>query len=348
MSSHFSRLLYRTSRPCLRQAQGQCQRRTLAYSLPRFSELSPEPATAEEVAENQAADEAVQARIEAESEGGEDGTIVMPKSYARFMEEPFVQDLKYAGAQNWLKTPGRGSQRRPFPLNPTFLPPPPISDTQKQAMYDEYMQDPLKNSVRVLSQRYHISLKRVDAILRLKGMEAAWHKKKQVQTGFVRGMEKILGVPQFKPKKQIEEPDAEDPRYDAYAADSLEEIEQRDAARQRYQRMYWETLDEHGSAPVAPAAVEHAKKMAIRLAEKAVKEKNAKFLPPIADTEFIKWPKDPVIVATKPGRPDIHFIDVGAKYVDPNAELKRLASAGRRSRYRLKKSAEKKSALASA
>lgn len=38
------------------------------------------------------------------------------------------------------------------------------------------MSNPLKNTVRELSQRYHLSMKRVDAILRLKGMEAAWIK----------------------------------------------------------------------------------------------------------------------------------------------------------------------------
>lgn len=43
-------------------------------------------------------------------------------------------------------------------------------------MYDEYMADPIKNSVRELAQRYHFSIKRVDAILRLKGMEDRWLK----------------------------------------------------------------------------------------------------------------------------------------------------------------------------
>ncbi|KAF9446126.1 hypothetical protein P691DRAFT_804711 [Macrolepiota fuliginosa MF-IS2] len=38
------------------------------------------------------------------------------------------------------------------------------------------MADPKKNSIRVLSQRYHLSLKRVDAILRLKGLEHSWYK----------------------------------------------------------------------------------------------------------------------------------------------------------------------------
>lgn len=43
-------------------------------------------------------------------------------------------------------------------------------------MYKAFMEDPLANSVRALSERYHVSLQRVDAILRLKGLEASWVK----------------------------------------------------------------------------------------------------------------------------------------------------------------------------
>ena len=41
-------------------------------------------------------------------------------------------------------------------------------------MYSAYVADPVKNTVRVLAQQYGMSLKRVDAILRLKGMERHW------------------------------------------------------------------------------------------------------------------------------------------------------------------------------
>ena len=36
------------------------------------------------------------------------------------------------------------------------------------------MANPTENNVRALSQRFGLSLKRVDAILRLKGLEAHW------------------------------------------------------------------------------------------------------------------------------------------------------------------------------
>lgn len=38
------------------------------------------------------------------------------------------------------------------------------------------MNNPTANSVRNLSGRYHLSIKRVDAILRLKGLEESWLK----------------------------------------------------------------------------------------------------------------------------------------------------------------------------
>jgi len=38
------------------------------------------------------------------------------------------------------------------------------------------MADPEANSVRSLAGRYHLSIKRVDAILRLKGLEKSWIK----------------------------------------------------------------------------------------------------------------------------------------------------------------------------
>ncbi|PAV22115.1 hypothetical protein PNOK_0207200 [Pyrrhoderma noxium] len=73
---------------------------------------------------------------------------------------------------NWLS----GNRTFPFPMNPSFKPPAPISDKTKSELYALYMRDPAKNSVRALSELYGISLKRVDAILRLKGMEQSWVK----------------------------------------------------------------------------------------------------------------------------------------------------------------------------
>lgn len=61
-------------------------------------------------------------------------------------------------------------------MNPSFKPPPPLSDDVKTEMWTAYMKDPAKNNLRALSQQYQVSMKRVDAILRLKGMEHDWEK----------------------------------------------------------------------------------------------------------------------------------------------------------------------------
>lgn len=61
-------------------------------------------------------------------------------------------------------------------MNPSFKPPPPISDYQKGVMFSKFLADPLVNNPRKLAQRYNVSLKRMDAILRLKGLERHWMK----------------------------------------------------------------------------------------------------------------------------------------------------------------------------
>jgi hypothetical protein len=65
---------------------------------------------------------------------------------------------------------------QPFPLNPSFKPPTPVSDALRNTLYQTFMDNPKANSVRSLAGRYHLSIKRVDAILRLKGLEESWIK----------------------------------------------------------------------------------------------------------------------------------------------------------------------------
>ena len=65
---------------------------------------------------------------------------------------------------------------QPFPMNPSFTPLTPISNTVKTKIYYEYTYDPQANSIRALSNRYGISIKRIDAIIRLKQLEEQWTK----------------------------------------------------------------------------------------------------------------------------------------------------------------------------
>ena len=61
-------------------------------------------------------------------------------------------------------------------MNPSFKPPPPISDRQCEVMWQLFSRNNSEYSVRRLAKRFNLSIKRVDAILRLKGMEKDWAK----------------------------------------------------------------------------------------------------------------------------------------------------------------------------
>jgi hypothetical protein len=187
---------------------------------------------------------------------------------------------------------------QPFPMNPSFKPPIPLSDALRTILYQKYMEDPVKNSVRELARQHHLSMKRVDAILRLKGLEESWVKAsvylvlwwyshlpyvmsemplskttlwlnptppelilvlrsvmfpithtifiqtKPLQTGFRVGMEKLLGVEaNVKSQGNLDDFEREAPRQDVDAADLLDENEG-DWARQKYRRMFWESIPE--------------------------------------------------------------------------------------------------------
>lgn len=74
---------------------------------------------------------------------------------------------------------------QPFPMNPSFRPPPPISDYQREIMWKLFSRDPKAFSLRRLARRFNLSRKRVDAILRLKGMEKDWIKVRSANQTFV-------------------------------------------------------------------------------------------------------------------------------------------------------------------
>ena len=61
-------------------------------------------------------------------------------------------------------------------MNPTFKPPPPISDNQREIIFRLYSLKPKLYNIRKLSKIFNISLKRVTAILRLKAHEKNWIK----------------------------------------------------------------------------------------------------------------------------------------------------------------------------
>ncbi|KAJ1301494.1 hypothetical protein OPQ81_008750 [Rhizoctonia solani] len=83
------------------------------------------------------------------------------------------------GKPNWL------GGDIPYPDNPTFKPPPPLSDVIKSSIYDRYLtilqpavskSEAHSQAIRTLSEQFGISIARVEAIIRLKQYEKQYQK----------------------------------------------------------------------------------------------------------------------------------------------------------------------------
>ncbi|KAF8711830.1 Eukaryotic mitochondrial regulator protein, partial [Rhizoctonia solani] len=83
------------------------------------------------------------------------------------------------GKPNWL------GGNIPYPDNPTFKPPPPLSDVVKTSIYDRYLKSPQlaasnseshNQTVRTLSEQFGVSIARIEAIVRLKNYERQYQK----------------------------------------------------------------------------------------------------------------------------------------------------------------------------
>jgi hypothetical protein len=81
----------------------------------------------------------------------------------------------------FLPCPTALTRYQPFPLNPSFKPPPPLSDRLRNLIFSEWIKNPSQNNPRTLSIRHGISIKRIEAIIRLKVHEHKW---KQVRKSF--------------------------------------------------------------------------------------------------------------------------------------------------------------------
>ncbi|TEB38771.1 hypothetical protein FA13DRAFT_1760958 [Coprinellus micaceus] len=311
MSSHLASLF----RPTL------CAARCASRRLPPHRALSSTSRVSADADAEQASGNEFNLADGAQSESEGSAT---PTTYNEFLNQ-VAWRYKNAEPQNWL------SPNAPFPMNPSFRPPPPISNSQRSRMYLEYTADPEYNSVRALSQRYNLSLKRVDAILRLKGMEEAWIKGKRLQTGFQAGMEHLLGATTHRAVNMR----WDDARYDVQEADVLEQDENRDAARQRYIRLYWESVPDNGSEPIVPGSLEHAHAKALQYAKRTEEFKAIpELMPRVPDTQWLTRPHSKVVRLERKDRPALEFVDVGAKFMDINDRIRRIAAAGRKARRR--------------
>ncbi|KAI0316494.1 eukaryotic mitochondrial regulator protein-domain-containing protein [Amylostereum chailletii] len=239
-------------------------------------------------------------------------------------------------ARNWLSKDG------PFPLNPSFKPPAPVSDAMRTSLYQLYMTDPVANSVRELAGRYHLSMKRVDAILRLKGLEAHWIKVrvyvllgKSIQTGFVHGMEKALGIEDDSKRFKSHE-DWIESRMSVVEADALDQVQGHEMARARYQRMFWEPVVE-GEEPVIQNALERARADAEKHKNRDEASKSEDML---LGHHHDSSQAAEVMGTSSAGR-DTMFVDIGGKFIDPKDRLRRMKAAERRAALRARRKEKK-------
>ncbi|TFY71175.1 hypothetical protein EVG20_g1822 [Dentipellis fragilis] len=249
----------------------------------------------------------------------------------KWEEEVAPQFVKPHRPRNWL---GNHIVEFVFPYFWRMMPPTPISDQLRTALYNLYMDDPEANSVRELAGRYHLSIKRVDAILRLKGLEAHWIKGKTIQTGFREGMETILGVKRDE-EVYASRQDWMDTRKDVDAADALDQVESNDPARNRYRRMFWEPVVE-GEEPILPFAIDKARQTAEthKTQDEAAKSDDA-----LLGHHSSQKERDARVTISDgvSGRPTIKFVDVGGKFIDPKDRQRRIKESERRKQQRAKR-----------
>ncbi|KAG9313978.1 hypothetical protein JVU11DRAFT_4754 [Chiua virens] len=150
-------------------------------------------------------------------------------------------------------------------------------------------------------------------------MEAGWKKHKPLQTGFTTGMENLLGVTEAaKCTAQDVDDDLESDntshhsRYDVEEADLQDEVESVNRARQRYQRLFWESVAE-GEEPVMPNVLENQRGAASTRTKPGGKK---------------------TLVKRAPGRPAIMFVDVGDVFVDKKEKERREREGARRSKVK--------------
>ncbi|GJE86201.1 mitochondrial regulator protein-domain-containing protein [Phanerochaete sordida] len=221
---------------------------------------------------------------------------------------------------NWL-----GGDVTPFPLNTTFKPPPPVSDATRTEIYQQFMTNPTRHNMREVAALHGMSLARVDAILRLKGLEEHWKKGKQLQTGFQVGMEYILGVTEHK-KTATSVAQQVTLSEDTISADLQHDDERWDLrARERYQRLFWEPTAE-GQDPLIPDILDETQSRG-----SAAKRR-------------FRYRKSQVV--ERPGRPEMRFVDVGKQWVDPKEAKQRARAAAHRAEQRSRKQQRKHEAIA--
>lgn len=86
---------------------------------------------------------------------------------------------------------------------------------------------------------------------------------------------------------------------------------------------------------MVPAALEHARDKALQYAKRTEEFKAIpELMPRVPDTEWMTRPKSKVVRLERADRPALEFVDVGAKFMDVNDRIRRIAAAGRKAQRR--------------
>ncbi|CAE7147980.1 unnamed protein product [Rhizoctonia solani] len=208
-----------------------------------------------------------------EDSGGEDSTLKKGKQ-AKVDPQTVESWFRDEGLPYLNPTPGKPNWLGgdiPYPDNPTFKPPPPLSDVVKSSIYDRYLKalqpatsksESRVQTIRTLSEQFGISIARVEAIVRLKEFERQYQKGKKLQYAFQRGMESYLGIHPERDRALVSDfrvisSDINAARQRTAEVDNEAQVADKDhqkgaAAR----RVWWEMVEDvPDSQPVVPGIV---------------------------------------------------------------------------------------------
>jgi len=198
----------------------------------------------------------------------------------------------------------------------------------RTTIYKSYIENPASNDLHALSTRYGISVKRVEAILRLKSLEAGW-KKTDLQTGFLAGMESILGIRMGGRQLSVPEEINSPGRDDVREADEIAGRLAGEGGQRGLNRTFFEPVDE-GEEAVVPRLLSEARQRAAaaRAAERP------------------EYPSH--VVQPDPLRPAYRFVDVGLRWFDAKDAARRVKESSRRKGVKARRNAAKEAARAEA
>ncbi|KAK8861297.1 hypothetical protein IAR55_002116 [Kwoniella newhampshirensis] len=246
-----SRLPFQAITTCRRSLLSSRRRWASTEATPEISDDVPPPSDAAELTlDPSPIDDVAQAGT------GRKAGKVFFREWLRTEGEQFRVPVKGRKAQ-WL---GEGV---PYPSNPTFRPPPPLSNYVQDQVFAELRRG---RTVAELSEKYNISKARIEAVRKLKEVEAEFKRRSlPLQKAFLDGLEPLLGV-QVPINPNTREHDASRARqidlaHDSHPSTATERLEEqrwesgvgqegafggrtRDAAKQGIEHTAWEFRDE--------------------------------------------------------------------------------------------------------